>query len=170
VTYDGDLAVAHAPMSVTLVFEDDLDVSRGDLIAAGAVNASSTFVADVVWMDERPLVPGRRYLLKHLTRTVGAEFDGGAALNDIVRLIVTAAQPLVFDGYRANRTTGSFIVIDPATNFTCGAGMIARAVSAPRADRTYRPLAERLAALARSASSDADAAEAVRRVLEETLT
>ena len=73
-------------------------------------------------MDERPLDPGRVYLLKHNTRVATAEVDRGLALNEIGTLTVTASQPLVFDPYTDNRTTGSFVLIDPATNFTAERG------------------------------------------------
>jgi sulfate adenylyltransferase subunit 1 (EFTu-like GTPase family) len=121
-------------------------------------------------MDERPLDPGRVYLLKQGTRTVTAEINHGLVLNQIGTVIVSAARPLVFDRYALNRTTGSFIIIDPATHFTAGAGMITnplhhvvRAVNAPIS------AAEQLALLARHAGSDAEAIEAIRKALEELL-
>ena len=126
VTWDGDLELAHAPMSVTLVLEDELDISRGDVLAVGPIQLHRRVSANVVWMDERPLDPGRVYLLKHNTRVATAEVDRPLALNEIGTLTVTASQPLVFDPYTENRTTGSFVLIDPATNFTAGAGMILR--------------------------------------------
>ena len=125
-TWDGDLELAHAPMSVTLVLEDELDISRGDVLAVGPIQLHRRVSANVVWMDERPLDPGRVYLLKHNTRVATAEVDRALALNEIGTLTVTASQPLVFDPYTENRTTGSFVLIDPATNFTAGAGMILR--------------------------------------------
>jgi bifunctional enzyme CysN/CysC len=122
-------------------------------------------------MDERPLDPGRVYLLKQGTRTVTAEINHPLMLNQIGRIEVTTARPLVFDRYTENRGTGSFILIDPATQFTCGAGMItdpvreaAAAVAAPMS------AAERIARLARHASSDDEAIDAVRKALEEMLT
>jgi sulfate adenylyltransferase large subunit len=168
VTWDGDLEMAHAPMSVTLVLEDELDISRGDVLAVGSIEVHRHFTADVVWMDERPLDPGRVYLLKHNTRVATAEVDRAMALNEIGTLTVTASQPLVFDPYRENRTTGSFVLIDPATNFTAGAGMILRHV---RDDDVagIGSAAERLALAARAAATDAEAIEAVRRLLEHSL-
>ena len=111
-------------------------------------------------MDERPLDPGRIYLLKHGTRTVTAEINHGLVLNQIGTVTVSTARPLVFDRYETNRFTGSFILIDPATHFTAGAGMIVE----PGARRTApvtAPLsaAERLAQLARGAASDEEAVE-----------
>jgi sulfate adenylyltransferase subunit 1 len=168
VTWDGDLEMAHAPMSVTLVLEDELDISRGDVLAVGQIQLHRRVSANVVWMDERPLDPGRVYLLKHNTRVATAEVDRPLALNEIGMLTVTASQPLVFDPYTENRTTGSFVLIDPATNFTAGAGMILRPL---REDgvAAVGSAAERLALAARAADTDADAVEAVRRLLEEVL-
>ena len=170
VTWDGDLAVAHAPMSVTLTLEDEVDVSRGDVLSTTSLGATRRLEANVVWMDERPLDPTRVYLLKHATRTVTAELDATLGLNDIGTVTVTAARPLVFDPYEQNRTTGSFIVIDPATNATAGAGMILRGLE--EAADTTRELtaAGRLARAARSAPSEEAAIDAVRRLLEDILT
>ena len=100
-------------------------------------------------MDERPLDPARVYLLKHTTRTVTAEVDHGLVLNQIGSVTVSTARPIIFDRYADNRGTGSFILIDPATNFTAGAGMIAETpcVSASAIGRPSA--AERLARLAR---------------------
>src|SRR5687768_16296892 len=97
VTWDGDLALAHAPMSVTLVLDDEIDISRGDMITARGLQGPGSglqaqsfdphvgrrFEADVVWMDERPLDPSRLYLLKHTTRTVTVEANRPLALNQI---------------------------------------------------------------------------------------
>jgi sulfate adenylyltransferase large subunit len=170
--WGGNLDTACAPMSVTLVLDDEIDVSRGDVIAAGAVEVGSTFEAEIVWMDERPLDPARVYLVKQAARTVTAEVNRGLVLNQIGSVTVTTARPLVFDRYADNRTTGGFIVIDPATNFTAGAGMITNAVNAARAHAAAAAApsaAERLARLVRAAPSDADAADVVRRALEEML-
>jgi len=171
VTYDGDLAIGFAPMSVTLTLDDEIDISRGDLLTVDPALVGQQFEAEVVWMDERPLDPGRVYLLKHGARTVTAEINHGLVLNQIGTVQVSTARPLVFDRYRDNRATGNFILIDPTTQFTCGAGMItepgrknAEAHSAPLS------VAERLAQLARRAASDEEAAEAIRKALEELLT
>jgi sulfate adenylyltransferase subunit 1 (EFTu-like GTPase family) len=170
VTFDGDLDEARAPMSVTVTLEDDLDVSRGDVIATGPVTLGERFTAHVVWMDERPLDPQRIYLLKHAARTVAAEIDTPLALNEIGLVHVTASRPLFVDPYSRNRTTGSFILIDPSTNTTAGAGMIVAAVESRGAEGTrHHAAAERLSAAARSAATDADAVAAVRRMLEEIL-
>jgi sulfate adenylyltransferase large subunit len=177
VTWDGDLEMAHAPMSVTITLEDEIDISRGDVLVADSQPAALSyqpsveqkFEAEMVWMDERPLDPHRVYLMKQGTRIVSAEVNHGLVLNQIGTVTVTASRPLVFDRYGDNRTTGSFILIDPATNFTAGAGMISAAVH-DRATSNAKPsAAERLAKLARAAATDADAIDAVRKALEDIL-
>ncbi|HET7216998.1 MAG TPA: GTP-binding protein [Vicinamibacterales bacterium] len=169
VTWEGDLPEAFAPMSVTLVLADEVDISRGDLIATGTLSVGRRFTANVVWMDERMLDPDRVYVLKHNTRSVTAQIDRALALNEIAIVTVAAAQPLVFDPYGENRTTGSFVVIDPATNFTAGAGMIVRELEDEQSAVTGSAAA-RIAAAARAAASDSEASEAVQRLLEEMLT
>jgi sulfate adenylyltransferase large subunit len=149
-TYDGELEEAVAPMSLTLRLEDELDISRGDLIChpEEAPSVARELVADVCWMAEAPLRPGGRYLLKHTSRTATAIVEtiedtvdvhtlerkappagGGPVaelqLNDIGRLRMRTSAPLVFDPYTSNRRTGSFILIDESNNGTVGAGMIA---------------------------------------------
>ena len=170
VTWDGDLEDAFAPMSVTLTLEDEIDISRGDVLTSGVTEVGSRFDADLVWMDERPLDAGRPYLLKHGATTVSAEVDRGFKLNEIGTATVSTSRPLVFDSYRADRTTGSFILIDPATNFTAGAGMIIGRVAERRGVADTAGAAGRLARAARMAASDSEAVDAVRRVLEEILT
>jgi sulfate adenylyltransferase subunit 1 (EFTu-like GTPase family) len=143
-TFDGPLEEAIAPLSVTLRIEDDLDVSRGDLIcpAAAIPNVGRELQADVCWMSEEPLRPGARYALKHTPRAATAIVDElrdvvdvhtlerrppteSLELNDIGRVALRTSAPLAFDGYRSNRRTGSFILIDEASNGTVGAGLIA---------------------------------------------
>jgi sulfate adenylyltransferase large subunit len=180
VTWDGDLQLAFAPMSVTLTLDDEIDISRGDVLtpaeggpsdSRGAAHVGQRFEAEVVWMDERPLDPGRVYLLKHGARTVTAEINHGLVLNQIGTVQISTARPLVFDRYREERATGSFILIDPATQFTCGAGMITEPLGVTHeAHAAPLSFAERIAHLARRAESDAEAAEAVRKALEELLT
>jgi sulfate adenylyltransferase large subunit len=175
-TFDGDLDFAFAPMSVTLTLDDQVDISRGDMLTgfdsaqAEPPTVGTEFEADVVWMDERPLDPGRVYLIKQATKTVTAEIHHGLVLNQIGTVNISTARPLVFDRYVENRATGSFVIIDPATHFTAGAGMISnplthtvRSVNAPIS------AAERLALLARHAGSDAEAVAAIRKALEELL-
>jgi len=142
VTYDGPLAEAFAPMSVTLKLEDEIDLSRGDMLVSPdrSPYVSQRFRAMVVWMNAQPLAAGRNYLIKQSTRqvrgrvrrihhrvninTLGPEATERLHLNDIAALELETSSPLFFDPYQQNRTTGSFIVIDPLTNATLGAGMI----------------------------------------------
>jgi sulfate adenylyltransferase subunit 1 len=152
-----------------LTLEDEIDISRGDMIAIGETQIGQRIRADVVWMDQRPLDPSRVYLLKHTTRSVSAEVDHALMLNQIASVTIATARPIIFDRYTENRATGSFVLIDPATNFTAGAGMIAEAVR-ERTTTSARPTAaEKLARLARQARSDAEAIEAVRKALDDLL-
>lgn len=142
VTADGDLAEAEAGQAVTVTLADELDVSRGDVLAdpSHLPTVSDQFEAHIVWTHEEPLLPGRRYLLKLGTRTVGATvsrpkhrvsvttFEHVAAttlgLNEIGVTNVGLDQPLVFEPYADNRDLGGFILIDRVTNETIGAGMV----------------------------------------------
>ncbi len=169
-TWDGHLDEARSPMSVTLTLEDEIDISRGDLLAIGQPEIGRQFKAELVWMDERPLDPSRAYVIKHTTRVSTAEVDHALVLNQIGSVTVSTARPLIFDRYAENRGTGSFILIDPASNFTAGAGMITEAVHQHHGGTARPSAAERLARLARGAGSDAEAVEAVRKALEELLT
>jgi sulfate adenylyltransferase large subunit len=148
-TYDGELEEAVAPMSLTLRLEDDLDVSRGELICHPdeAPTVARELAADVCWMADAPLRAGGRYVLKQTSRDATAivdriedtvdvhtlarverdEPDAQLALNDIGRVHLRTSAPLAFDPYAANRRTGSFILIDQDSNATAGAGMIAAA-------------------------------------------
>ena len=142
-TYDGPLQEAFCPQSITLVLEDDIDVSRGDMIIGpdNLPGSSTDLRAKVCWMHPRALQPGRKYYLKHTTQTVQAVVTAvedridmatlepepapdGLALNDIGEVRLRTSGPLVFDGYATNRLTGSFILIEPGTNATVGAGML----------------------------------------------
>ena len=141
-TYDGELVEAVAGQAVTVRLADEVDVSRGDLLAAAdhAPQITSSFDATVCWMADAPLRPGQRVLVKHTTRTVKAQVQAlhsrlditqlqaepaeSLRLNDIGRLTLRTAQPLVLDPYAEDRTTGSFIVIDEVSGSTLGAGMV----------------------------------------------
>ena len=141
-TWDGDLPRAHAPQSVVLTLEDEIDLSRGDMIASITAPPRKTtrFEATVVWMHAKPLAPGTTYLLKHASQTVRAivvelrsrinveqlaeTSATQLALNDIGQVVIETSRPLLADLYRESRSTGSFILIDPAENTTAGAGMI----------------------------------------------
>ncbi len=158
---EGDFEEAFAPMAVTLELEDQLDISRGDLLYSGearAPHATERFEAQIIWMDARPLDPAKRYILKHTARTVSARVsmrqrmnietlgDESAhtlAMNEIGLAEVAASKPLFFDPYRLNRMTGSFILIDPESNATSGAGMM-RALAERRDAGPVSP-AERVA-------------------------
>ncbi len=142
VTFSGNLEQAQAPQSVTLVLEDELDVSRGDMLVSSAAPATVTsrLKASLVWMNEQPLELARRYLLKHTSRTVPVQVAAvqyrlavdtleqasadSLRLNEIGLVELETVQPLVVDRYRDNRVTGSFVLIDPTTNATIAAGMI----------------------------------------------
>jgi sulfate adenylyltransferase subunit 1 len=169
VTWDGELDVAFSPMSVTLVLEDELDISRGDVITNGHIQFGKRFKADLVWMDERPLEPNRLYVVKHASGTTTAQMDSRLLLNDIGRVTVETSRALIYDRYIDQRGTGAFIIIEPTTNFTAGAGMIAEHLADQAPDK-HPGAAERLAHLARTAASEGEAIEAVRRALEDLLT
>ena len=142
ITYDGELAEAFAPMSVTVTLEDEIDVSRGDMLVhpGNVPRVDRTCEAMVVWMAEQPLVPGKQYLIKHTTKVVTGAVstlryrvdvntlhrqDAPALnMNEVGRCTLTVNQPLAFDPYSKNRLTGAFIFIDRLTNNTVGAGMI----------------------------------------------
>ena len=142
VTWDGDLEVAVAGQSVTLVLADEVDVSRGDVLAAAATPPGHTdqFACHLLWMHEEALLPERQYLLKIGTRTVTAQvtdlrykvnvntMEHVAAktleLNEVAHCNVSLDRPIAFDPYREVRETGGFILIDRFTNVTVGAGMI----------------------------------------------
>jgi sulfate adenylyltransferase large subunit len=142
-TYEGELDEAVAPLSLTLRLEDDLDVARGELIAG--VNepplVTREFDADICWLDSEPLRAGARYAIKHTASTATAIVEAlidrvdvetlerepqpsALELNDIARVSLRTSAPLAIDPYARNRRTGSFVLIDEATNHTVGAGMI----------------------------------------------
>jgi bifunctional enzyme CysN/CysC len=139
----GSVDEAFTTMSVVMRLSDDVDVGRGDMLARPGNQpvVSQDLEATVCWMVERPLAPGGKYWLKHTTRSVRAlvkelryridvntlHRDEGAAsigLNEIGRVTLRTTAPVMVDPYRRNRTTGSFILIDEATNTTAGAGMV----------------------------------------------
>jgi sulfate adenylyltransferase large subunit len=141
-TYSGALEAAFPTMSVTLRFADEIDVSRGDMIVEtdDPPVTARELEAIVCWMSDQPLRPAARYVIKHTTRTARAvikelehrvdvnTLDHVPAqelgLNEIGRLRLRCSAPLMVDPYARNRTTGSFILIDEATNDTVGAGMV----------------------------------------------
>lgn len=167
VTRDGDLQTAAAPRSVTLTLADHLDISRGDALVMGETLVGNSFKAELVWMDERPLNQNRLYRLKHTTRMVAAEVSGKLSLNEIGTATIKTARPLIFDAYGDCKATGSFILVDPESNFTAAAGMITAAVAAPSFARNWRSNASRIVAIARDASNDAEAIARVEAALHE---
>ncbi len=164
-TLDGDLDEARADEAVVITLEDEIDVSRGDMLVRpqNLPSVETGIEAMVCWMSEEPLQSNRHYLLRHTTREVKAFVDDLAyrvdvdtlhredaetlGLNDIGRVRITTAAPLFFDPYRVNHETGAFILIDPYSNVTVAAGMIRGA--AQSADE----VAGRAAQLERSADA-----------------
>ncbi|WP_321344262.1 sulfate adenylyltransferase subunit CysN [Breoghania sp.] len=142
VTMDGDLDEGHAGEAVTLTLTDEIDISRGDIIATAASRpeVSDQFAAHIIWMTDKSLYPGRPYLLKSGSRTVTAtvselkhridinSFEHLAAkkldLNEVAFCNLSLSAPIAFDPYETNHDTGSFILIDRLTNATVAAGMI----------------------------------------------
>ena len=147
-TADGQLATAHTGRSVTLLLADDVDISRGDLIAS-AVDAPEPiqqFSATVCWLADKPLRPGARLLLKHGTKTTQAivgtldvlfdeqnlaltDAPDSLELNHIGRITVQTAEPIPADDYQVNRESGSFLLIDPQGGNTLAAGLVGDALA-----------------------------------------
>jgi len=142
VTYDEELEMAFTPMAITLTLEDEIDISRGDMIVhSDNLPASKTdFTATIVWMNEKALLPGKQYDFKHTTKntsgvinliqhkvdvnTLEASPTPTLELNEIGVCEVSLGEAIQFDDYKKNPGTGSFIIIDRLTNVTVGAGMI----------------------------------------------
>jgi bifunctional enzyme CysN/CysC len=142
VTYDGELEEAFAGQAVTLTLEDEIDISRGDMIvrSGNLPQVGNEFDATICWMDEEPMDRRGHYIIKHTTQKVKAFVNGinykidvntlhrqdaeSFTLNEIGRVSLKTSQPLFFDNYKTNHGTGSFILIDPLNNRTVAAGMI----------------------------------------------
>lgn len=142
VTYGGEVDEAFTPQSVTLTLEDEIDCSRGDMIVrpGNVPKVSNDFDAMLVWMSPEPLVPGKNYIFKQTTQSSSGQIESlryrvdvntlhrtptpELRLNEIGRCTITLSQPLFYDPYRRNRTTGAFIIVDRISNVTVGAGMI----------------------------------------------
>jgi len=143
VTFDGEQEHACAPQAITITLQDEIDISRGDMLVHpnNQPRVSDTFEAMVVWMAEQPMEVGRQYLIKQTTRytpaviadlryrmDVNTLHRGKDAdrleLNEIGRCVVELARPIAFDPYQSNRHTGGFVIIDRMTNNTVAAGMI----------------------------------------------
>jgi bifunctional enzyme CysN/CysC len=142
-TMDGEVAEAFPPMAVTVRLTDEIDISRGDMICRphNAPMVTQDVEAMVCWMSDKPLQPGQKLTLKHTTKSVRTmvknlrytldvntlhrhEGTSQLGLNEIGRIVLRTTSPLFADPYRRNRHTGSFVLIDEATNVTAGAGMV----------------------------------------------
>ncbi|PJZ78224.1 sulfate adenylyltransferase subunit 1 [Leptospira neocaledonica] len=141
-TYESEVEEAFAPMSVTVLLEDEIDISRGDMIVTDKHQpvVSQDIEAELCWMDAKSLVPGNKYLLRQTTGSVKSAVkeisfridiqthekleSSQLALNEIGRIKIRTAKPIAFDPYSENRGTGSFVLVDEGTNNTVGAGMI----------------------------------------------
>lgn len=142
VTFDGNVEEAFAPLAITLTFEDEVDASRGDVVVKpGNIPATSDNVeAMLVWMSEEPMVPGKTYIVKHSAQTITGSIESlryridvntlrsspspQLNLNEIGRCRLSLNEPICFDPYRNNRSTGAVILIDRITNATVAAAMI----------------------------------------------
>ena len=148
VTYDGELDYAFPPQCVTLTLEDEIDVSRGEMLVHpdNLPIVDRNFEAMLVWMDEEPMDAGKSFFIKQTTNTSRARIDSikykvdvntmeqsevpFLSLNEIARVVFTTAKELFFDPYQQNKSCGSFILIDPITNNTSAVGMIIDRVEA----------------------------------------
>ena len=142
VTYDEELEQAFTPMAITLTLEDEIDVSRGDMLVHtdNMPSVQKKFEATVVWMTEQPMLPGTQYDFKHANKyvsghistlkhkidvnTLNEELSPSLQLNEIGRCEIFLDQPICFDNYKKNPGTGAFIIVDRLSNVTIGAGMI----------------------------------------------
>ena len=141
--YGKDLLEAFPPMSVTMLLEDEIDISRGDMIAKpnNQPEGSQDVEMMICWLNEKALVPGGKYTIRHTTNEARCiikdvrykvdintlhriEDDNSIGLNDIGRVLIRTTKPLFVDGYKKNRQTGSIIIVDEGTNNTVAAGMI----------------------------------------------
>ncbi len=156
VTYDGELEEAFAPMAITLTLEDEIDVSRGDLIVKSdnQPEIGNRFKAKVVWMTEQPLTAGKQYYIKLASKTVSGSVSklhhridvntleksnaDALQLNEIGLCDIAVNAPVAFDPYSLSKGTGAFIIIDRLTNITVGAGMIVSGAS----DSDVNPVSE----------------------------
>jgi len=153
VTYDGSPELAFPPQSVSLTLEDEIDVSRGDMLVHpnNLPNISRHFEAMLVWMDEHPMDSNTQFFIKHTSNTTKARIDGinhmvnintlekfdadTFKLNEIGHVTITTVKPLFFDAYKKNRQTGAFVLIDPMTHNTVAVGMITDKTSARQTHR-----------------------------------
>ena len=142
VTYDGELEYAFPPQSVTITLEDEIDLSRGEMLVHpdNLPCVSRSFETMLVWMDEKAMNREGQYFIKQTTHTTRVHIDKisykvdvntmkqypaeNLVLNEIGRAVIVANEPMFFDSYKRNKSCGSFILIDPITNNTCAVGMI----------------------------------------------
>jgi len=158
VTYDGNLKQAFPPLSITLTLEDEIDISRGDMLVHpdNLPLMGRCFKAMFVWMDEQPMVPSKSFYLKQTTQMTRAHIDAveykvnvntmeripvtpndstPMKLNEIGSVRITTARELFFDLYTKNKQTGAFILIDPITNNTSAVGMITEKIEDTRKEK-----------------------------------
>lgn len=157
VTYEGELDYAFCPQSVTITLEDEIDISRGEMIVRpdDVPNVGRYFETMLVWMDEEPMNRGKQFFLKHNTNTTRATIDqvmyrvdvntmqrlegSDFKLNEIGCVQITTAKTLFFDAYKDNKATGAFILIDPITNNTSAVGMIIRPLEMDQVNKAELP-------------------------------
>jgi bifunctional enzyme CysN/CysC len=182
ITFDGELDEAFIPMAITVVLDDEIDVSRGDMLVhpMNVPNISNAFEAIVIWMNDEPFRTGKQYLLKHTSHLLpgtGEEISYGIdvdtlhrvpartlRLNEIGRVRFHLTQPVYFDDYSKNRLTGSFILIDRLTYATVGAGIINdRPHTLSPVVRTGPAAPEEGTSLARSIAEGVSSAERTQR-------
>ncbi len=192
VTYDGDLDEAFALMAVTLTMEDEIDISRGDIIIGNSpatAMVADKFNATIVWMDEEAMTPGRQYIIKLATRSVSGSISSinyridintldhhdasVLQLNEIASCTVSVNAPVVFDPYKQNKGTGAFIIIDRLSNVTVGAGMITgesdnENLSHVSADERAARFSQKATAIALTGSNSQDIAYQLERKLFDT--
>jgi sulfate adenylyltransferase subunit 1 len=172
VTYDGDLASAFMGQAVTLTLEDEIDVSRGDMIVASADSVAQTnhVQAHIVWMAESALTEKSEYFFKFATKLTTGNVDkihhqidvntqehhpkNELGLNAIGLIDVTLNQPVVVDVYKNNRTTGAFIVVDRLTNVTVGAGMVNNILASVDVESDHSAFAADLSSLIKQHYAD----------------
>jgi sulfate adenylyltransferase subunit 1 (EFTu-like GTPase family) len=146
VTYDGELEKAFPPMAVTMTLTDEIDISRGDMIVLSdqSPSISDHFKAEIVWMTETAMIPGKQYIFKCASRSVSGSISSihhrtdvntlaqieaeQLNLNEIGTCSLAINAPIVFDTYKTNQSTGAFVIIDRLSNVTVGAGMITESI------------------------------------------
>ena len=180
-TYDGELGEAFPPMSVALTLADEIDISRGDMLVHpdNMPKIERHFESMLVWMSEQPMELNKQYLIKHTSSTTRARIDkiryridvntlsksdsDAFELNDIGRTVLTTNKPLCFDSYQKNKSTGSFILIDPVSFNTVAVGMIIDRVSEENMPSRITGAETSTAAAGRSLISNGERQERLRQ-------